>query len=428
MSDPFDGSGDDRVDEIAPGRGDVDKVEVPEWLILSGCSARGLQLYQMLRLRLNRRRRDRKVWPGLATLAVMMKLKTSESVSTYVKELKKLGAIDVDQGRMPRRNIYVIHFEPPDGYAGPLCLEDWDSDSRNRLAAKKIRDAEKEKRDATRATAASTTSPAKPQVSPEPGKIRDQDSPGKTSSPDPGKIRDQEPGTNPVLDPGFFRVEPLGVTEGSSVPRRRTTSSSGDGAADAVVSPTGQTPEEKNPFPSGIKDQEGYAADGYPLELSDWETELVADLDRLRPDWGIRSIRMAVGHTSVRDRSASHPDMVRRAFLLAAADRARPKESYKGTWSPNRLLADGCPFWSRAAAGMEREAVTALDAGQPELELPGQRADVDRVSCQDPASPAARPAGLAPATTPPAEVAAALAARGLRIGQARRLADAEVGS
>jgi hypothetical protein len=423
MSDPFDGS--DDLDELAAGRGDVDKIEVPEWLILSGCSARALQLYQLLRLRLNRRRGDRKVWPGLATLAVMMKLTTSESVSPYIKELKQLGAIDVEPGRMPRRNIYRIHFAPSADYAGPACLEDWDGDPRNRLAAKKIRDAEKEKRENFRAKASRTPQAANSLVAPDTGKSPDQARPGKTAAPDTGKIRDQEPGKNTALDPGFFRVEPLGVTEGSSVPRRRTPSSGA--TATAVESPPQEanTPEQQDSASSKIEDQEGYAADGYPLKLSNWETNLVAELDRLRPEWGPRPIRIVVGHPSVRDRSASHPDMVRRAFLLAAADRARPRDRYKGTWTPNRMLAAGCPFWAQAEAGM---AAGEHDSGQPERGVLGQRAAQPTAERHVADVPAPRLGALAPATKPPAVVAAEMAARGWRIGPARVLEDVESAS
>src|SRR3954452_3440600 len=349
MSDPFDGS-DDRVDELAPGRGDVDKIEVPEWLILSGCSARALQLYQLLRLRLNRRRRDRKVWPGMATLAVMMKFGTSESVSPYVKELKKLGAIDVEKPRMPRRNIYRIHFAPPDDYAGPLCLEDWDSDARHRLAAKKIRDAEKEKRDKARAAVTGTPVSEKPQVRPDTGKNPDQARPGKTASPDTGKIPYQDPGKIPVHDPGKNPEEPLGVTPRGSVTSRRSTSSSGARSASASTEPAVRTEEptteQQEINPSALEYQEGYAADGYPLTLTDWELALVDELVVLRPDWGPRATRIAVGSPSVRARTASNPGLVRRAFLLAAADRYQRDTGSKGTWSPQRLASDTCPFWS----------------------------------------------------------------------------------
>jgi hypothetical protein len=380
MSDPFVG---DDLDELAVGRGEVDKTEVPDWIILSGCSARALQLYQLLRLRLNRRRRDRKVWPGLATLAVMMKLTTSESVSPYIKELKALGAIDVEHGNMPRRNIYRIHFAPPDGYAGPMCIEDWDSDPGNRLAAKKIRDLEKEKRDKMRGG-----STAKRQVKPEPGKNPVQARAGKAASPDPGKIRDQEPGKTLAHDPGFFGVEPLGVTGGSSVTGRSPSASSEDAAASCAAPAEQQhTPEQQQEEAqfSKIEDQEaGYAADGYPLTVTDWEAELIGELVRRRPDWGPRLTRIAVGHPSVRARTADNPGLVRRTFLLAAADKGRPKEGYRGTYTPKRLTTDGCPLWSRALAEMDAEAAAEIEDGQPDFASVATAANVPAARTKKP--------------------------------------------
>jgi hypothetical protein len=389
MSDPFDGS--DDLDELTAGRGDIDKTEVPDWIILSGCSARALQLYQLLRLRLNRRRRDKRVWPGLATLAVMMKLTTSESVSPYVSELKKLGAIDVQRtGHMPRRNIYVIHFAPADDYDGPLCIEDWDADPEHKLAARRIRTIEKQKRDKMRAAQT-----AKAQVRPEPGKNPVQGSAGKTVSPDPGKIRDQDPGKIPVLDPGKIRVEPLGVTEGSSVPGRRSSAPSGDEQVSEPLDPEEptdrRTSEQQTDFSSEIENQQfGYAADGYPLDVTSSEAALIAEIDRARPDWGPRHIRIAVGHPSVRARAATSPGLVRRAFLLAAADKPRPKQGYKGTYSLNRLTVDGCPIWSRALADMDAEASAEIDRGQPEFCPEVSTTRTAEASAQ-PAVPASRP-------------------------------------
>ncbi len=367
MSDPFDGS--DDLDEMEPGRGHLDGTWSPDWLLLSGCSARAYQLYNLLLLRVNNRRRGRKVWPGLATLAVMMRLKTSESVSPYVKELKALGAIDVQtKGRMPKRNVYRINFVPPPTYDGPMCLEDWDSNPDNRAAARAILAREAASRAKTRGKDS-----ANQQVSADPGKNPDQKRAARTLPPDPGKIPDQDPGKIPVHDPGFSGVESLGVTPGGSVTGRRTPSPSGDptsSEADAPQTDQATSEQTKPDSPSEIENQEGYAADGYPLELSDWESQLVDELVAARPDWLPRAIRIAVGHPDVRQRTTNNPGLVRRAFLLAAADRARPREGYKGTWSPNRMAAAGCPFWERAMHVLDEEAaVVELNAGQSELSL-----------------------------------------------------------
>jgi DNA-binding MarR family transcriptional regulator len=212
-------------------------------------------------------------------------------------------------------------------------------------------------------------------------------------------------------------LESLGVTPSVSVPSRSSSSPSGDDFGQNVQAESDpKTAEQELGSPPKIGNQEDYATDGYPLELTGWEAELAAELDRLRPDWGPRPIRLAVGHPSVRDRSASSPDLVRRAFLLAAAD--RPRGNHRGTWSPSRMTTDGCPFWSRALAEMETGAGAERGGTQPGPDLPGQRAG------NGPAGPSTTPA-FAPATRPPSEVAAMLAAGGWRSRSGGVLADAE---
>lgn len=354
MSDPFTTYADDNADELVPGRGDIDGTWSPDWIVLSGCSARALQLYQMLRLRLNRRRRSQKVWPGLATLATMMNLTTSESVSPYVKELKELGAIDVDRSKTtPRHNIYRINITPPPGYAGPMAIEDWDADPTNRVEVKRILSVEKAKRDKTRAGGT-----VKPQVSKEPGKTPVQRRPGKTGRLEPGKIRVQEPGKNRDLDPGFSGVEPLGLNLSGSVEVRTTSSLSPSGperSDEAEARAESEPREEEIDSSSEQANQEINLRDFHPT-LTEWEEALHAELASLRPDWTPRQIRQAIGLPMVRERTARSPELVRRAFLAAARDRSNVKTGYKGTWSPLRLKADGCPLWRTAEAELAAEA------------------------------------------------------------------------
>lgn len=352
MSDPFDNSADDIVDELAVGRGEIDGTWTPDWIVLSGASARACQLYQFLRLRLNRRRRDRRVWPGLATLAVMMDLKTSESVSPYVKELERLGAIDVEKGSMPRRNIYRVNTTPPPGYAGPLVLEDWDNNPANRLAAKRIRDAEKAKRDRTR-----SRSNAKPQVKAEPGKNPDQARPAETPLPDPGKIPDQDPGKIPVLDPGFSGVEPLGVTPGLEVPGSTTPSpnSARSELTEPVAAVGAENLEEEKPC--SIEDDqhqeevpetaEYVRSNAHWPTLTPWEDELVGEIRRIQPLWERRWLRKVIGSRTVREMTAQDPELVRRAFRIGACD---------SKTVPMRFWWIGqCPHWKQAAAELQAE-------------------------------------------------------------------------
>lgn len=218
--------------------------------------------------------------------------------------------------------------------------------------------------------------------------------------------------------------ESLGVTPGVSSTGRRSTSASGEPDAQLERLSTGQTHgEEQTVNPSDFGNQEGYARDGYPLALTEWEAQLVAELSAARLDWGPRAIRIAVGSPSVRARTAVNPGLVRRAFLLAAADRGRPKQGYKGTYSPNRLAVDSCPLWSRALTEMRaEEAAEVGEQGDLDLAKPAQEAA--------PPHPRRRPVDVQPATVrrprptaPPDDVAQILAARGLRSGRARETSE-----
>lgn len=196
-----------------------------------------------------------------------------------------------------------------------------------------------------------------------------------------GYGQESTPGGTAQAVPGYGvdrTHESLGVTKGSSVTRRRSSASSGEKPASltAVEQTEEQTPERKDDLFPEMENQElGYASDGYPLDVTEQEADLIAELGRLRPEWGPRHIRIAVGHPSVRARAATDSGLVRRAFLLAAADKPRPREGYKGTYSVRRLTVDGCPLWERAVAEIEAEEAAELDLGQPEFEtaVPVQR-------------------------------------------------------
>lgn len=170
----------------------------------------------------------------------------------------------------------------------------------------------------------------------------------------------------------------LGVTHRDSLTSRTSPSPSGGEDFSDL------TEEEKNDqFPKGENQESGYAADGYPLDVTAWESNLISELDALRPDWGPRLIRIAVGHPSVRARTASNAGLVRRAFLLAAADKLRPGERRRGTWTPKRLIADGCPLWSQALADMEAEALAELGRGQPDFADAAQTVPAARAPLPD---------------------------------------------
>lgn len=77
-----------------------------------------------------------------------------------------------------------------------------------------------------------------------------------------------------------------------------------------------------------------------PAELTADEEALVNELSALRPDWSPVRVRDVLVSPEIRERTDRA--LVRRAFLMAAADRR--------TTSPKRLLHDACPAWSKALA------------------------------------------------------------------------------
>ena len=198
--------------------------------------------------------------------------------------------------------------------------------------------------------------------------------------------------------------ETLGVTEVVDLTDRLSSAPSDD-----------QT-EQKDLIPSELPDQEGYAPDGYPLELTAWESALVDELVKLREAWGPRATRIAVGHPSVRERIALNPALVRRAFLLGAADVGRPADGYRGTWTPNRLISDGCPLWAQAAAELAVESAERRSSGTPDTAgaapaAEGNRARADRAVRA--AETDVEPAGpVFSAEAARAQIAAQLAGRG----------------
>lgn len=360
MSDPFVTSSADDADEMIAGRGVLDGTWSPDWIEL-GASAKGAQLYKFLRMRLNRRRRDRKVWPGLATLAAMMGFKSTESVTPYIKELKKLGAIDVRRTGMPAHNVYVINNDPPEGYQGPMCLEDWDADPANRALARQLRDADQSRADKSRGKPGRPGK--KPQVSAVTGKNPEQaiqaSDPAKPQvSPVTGKNPEQDTVKKSEHVPVKKSVEPLGVTKVLEVDLGATTSSTLDEPED---------PQEKNRISSDDQHQE---IDETPESVmkprvlptpTPFEEQLIEEcLPLAGRRWSRLQLVKILGSLRVREITARDPELVRRAFLIGAACR-------QGVTVPMRMWhTDWCPHWS--AAERELAAERSVEAGGVDAE------------------------------------------------------------
>ncbi|WNZ14998.1 hypothetical protein [Streptomyces sp. 11x1] len=137
------------LDDLAPelefraGRmPDVQFTQVPNWVFLAdGIKPQAQALYVQLVMHLNRSRGDSLVWPSQKSLAARLGLSRVQSLTQYVEQLEALGAIDVEkqryQGKMRQRCVYTIHMVPPDGYTGPMDLDQWSAAHEDLLRGKK---------------------------------------------------------------------------------------------------------------------------------------------------------------------------------------------------------------------------------------------------------------------------------------------------
>jgi hypothetical protein len=366
VSDPFRPT--EIADEVAPGRGFVESTSTPDWIILSASSP-AVKLYLVLRMRLNRKRRDRKVWPGRPVLAVMLEVKKTDTVTVYLKELEQLGAIDIERTKtVPSHNIYRINHAPPDAYTGPMVMEDWDRDPANRARANEISAYEKAKRDRSRAKAktgagtpggAKATPPAtKPQVKAE---TPSKGSPSRAAEMEPPETRSNgslATRLNGDQDTRSNGLEPLGVDLGT----KGTLSAS-----------SSETSEEKNPVSPLIENQEWTMPRDFWPTLTDAEEALYAECLAVRPDWSGRSLRKVLGSPVIRERSVRSLELVREAFLIGART--------KRTVTPMRLLHDQCPHWREAADSLAGPSGTESDTATsttPPVQADGTRPPWDR--------------------------------------------------
>jgi hypothetical protein len=121
---------------------DVQFTQVPNWVFLAdGIKPQAQALYVQLVMHLNRSRGDSLVWPSQKSLAARLGLNRVQSLTQYVEQLEELGAIEVEkqryQGKMRQRCVYTIHMVPPDGYTGPMDLDQWSAAHEDILRGKK---------------------------------------------------------------------------------------------------------------------------------------------------------------------------------------------------------------------------------------------------------------------------------------------------
>ncbi|MGX1763156.1 hypothetical protein ACWIG5_40765, partial [Streptomyces lydicus] len=101
--------------------------------------------------------------PTMAQLADMLGYSRRDKLLPYFDELAEFGAIDIETEFVPgrgnvKRNSYVVHQDPPEGYAGALSVPDF---HRARKARKRAEAAAKES--AARAAAGTPATGGRPE-------------------------------------------------------------------------------------------------------------------------------------------------------------------------------------------------------------------------------------------------------------------------
>jgi len=352
--------------ELAPGRGFTETTTVPDWIVLSASSP-AVKLYLVLCMRLNRKRRDRKVWPGRAKLAVMLDVKKTDTVTGYLQELETIGAIDIGRtNTVPSHNVYRINHSPPDTYTGPFVIEDWDHNPDNRRAEDVILAAEKDKRERAKAkqrAARESAATRKPQAKPDTRSNGYQGRPARTASTGTRSNGYLETRSTGDLDTRSIGSEPLGVSLGSSVTEDSDLSTAtsekpcgerSEATPPAVAQDTER--QEKIPDPSSkIENQEDPEDETAEFVKSNahWPTLTVIEealLDEVRavaPLWPSRMLRKVIGSRVIREVARHDAELVRRAFLIGASD---------SKTVPMRLWhVESCPHWKRAARELAAE-------------------------------------------------------------------------
>lgn len=116
--------------EIRAGRGDCSWTQMGDWVLLAPGPDRGKVIYGLLRMHLNHGKGDKKAWPSQATLAQMLQVKRTDTVSDGIQWLVEIGAVDIEvvrygKDRMRARNVYTVHLAPSDGYTGVVDHKQW---------------------------------------------------------------------------------------------------------------------------------------------------------------------------------------------------------------------------------------------------------------------------------------------------------------
>lgn len=118
-------------DIAVQGRGSI-YTTVGEWVVLTPISDRATRLYWILRAHVNVRRtlsdgrKDERVWPTQDRLTKLLHVSKRQTVAAALDELVAIDAVTVIRERngMRKRNVYVVHLDPPEGFDGPRSAND----------------------------------------------------------------------------------------------------------------------------------------------------------------------------------------------------------------------------------------------------------------------------------------------------------------
>ena len=113
------------------GRGSIQYGRIPAWILLSQ-DAHACRIYAILTLFKNEQTDT--VFPGLSWLAGAIGVKNPDKVSRHIDKLVECGAVDRERrktdGGMRTRNVYTLHWLPPEGYTGPMSTSDVEKSER----------------------------------------------------------------------------------------------------------------------------------------------------------------------------------------------------------------------------------------------------------------------------------------------------------
>lgn len=102
---------------------------VADWVGLADIPSQASRLYWIYVMHLNRSRGDQRAWPTRRSLAKLLNVDGLRTVDRSNKILSELGAIDVHERwvapKVRGANLVVVHETPPEGYTGPVSLEDF---------------------------------------------------------------------------------------------------------------------------------------------------------------------------------------------------------------------------------------------------------------------------------------------------------------